>query len=119
MRLSVGRSEVRAGFRWDSLNVEVGSSPMVEALDGWLSRAQAVSVRAEKRSFCPRESASGGGEEGRFPGRTLPRRARRLVRVGGLSSLSSIPPESSIATRDFRASGGGGRRPREADSAQR
>src|SRR5271163_4543986 len=85
----------------------------IEGSGGWRSGDERTSLIAEKSPFWLSESDSGEREEDLLPGRSFSRRARRLARVGGLSSLSGIPPESSIVTRHFRVSGGGGRSPRE------
>src|SRR5882757_8318496 len=90
-----------------------------EVLANWLSSPGTTSLIAEKSPAWVCESELEGGGGGLLPARSFPRRARRLARVGGLLSLSDIPPESSIVTPDFRASGGVGQSPREGQSAAR
>src|SRR5258705_8047129 len=113
MRRSVVTGELRVGFDWGLLEGKGDPSRAMEASAGSRSSAGAISLMSEKRPVWFSESGPGEGGEGLLPARSFPRRARRLARVGGLSSLSDIPPESSIVTRDFRASGAGGKSPRD------
>src|SRR5882757_4930677 len=118
LRSTVPR-ELTASLRWGSWERRGESSRTVKASADWLSSTGAISSIAEKSPAWLSESGFGGGEKGLLPARSFPRRARRLARVGGLSSLSAISPESSIVTPDFGASGGGGQSPREGRSAPR
>src|SRR5271170_23296 len=104
MRRSVEAAETSAilsGFWEDFLWT-------VEGFAAVRSRDEGASLTAEKSPAWPSESGPAGKERELLGGRCFARRARRLASVGGLSSLSGIPPESSIATHDFRASGEGG-----------
>jgi len=107
MRRSVGMAEVRKAD-FSALLLTVERTGFGGAGGG------VVSGKVAKRPVWRRDSEGGGGADGRLPERSFPLRARRLARVGGLSSLSDIPPESSIVRRDFGVSGGCGQRSREA-----
>src|SRR5580704_12014337 len=119
MRRSIATGELRADLRWNLSEERGDPSRTLETLVGRLSSTRATSLIAEKSPVWLIESGPGGGEEVLLPTRSFPRRARRLAKVGGLSSLSDISPESSIVTQDFRANGGGGQSPREGRSMAR
>src|SRR5712671_1053802 len=91
IRPSVVTEELRFGLRWDFWEGKGESSRAVEASAGWLSIIGAISLIVEKSPVWLSESGPGRGDEGLLRERSFPRRARRLAKVGGLSSVSDIP----------------------------
>jgi len=126
--MSVTRARTVQMRRSEEMAVPAGVARRLDGADegggelaGWLDEEAGASVVKKRSGWV--ELLAGSGGDNRLLERGFALRARRLARVGGLSSLSDIPPESSIA-RCHRArrrasyrlgvSGGDDRRPREA-----
>src|SRR6266478_4907360 len=88
IRRSMGTGEFKAGLCSDFWEGAGDPSRTVTASTGRLSSVGTISLISEKSPVWLRESGPGEGEDGLLAKRSFPRRARRLARVGGLSSLS-------------------------------